>query len=773
MIFQGSQNLVGTGTVTLSNMNSDGGLVVPNAGDTLTILPGVTVQGSSGVVGSSGGGLIANQGTIAAQGGGSLTVQGFTNFTGGTLTGGTWEAVGGSTLRLLGANVVTDAATIVLDGVGSQLDSDSNSTNALAGLTAITASGGLSLQNGAGLSASSVSNAGALTIGTGSSFPVAGYTQTGGSTTLQGGSLGATTLSIQGGTLSGSGTVNGNLTNAAQVSPGSSSPGVLTINGNYTQTAAGALSLKVGGATAGTQFDQLNITGTASLNGTLNVSLIDGFGPSAEESFDVLNFASSTGNFATLNFPLIGGSPAFVTNSTPTSLNLVATTSAPDLAVSAITFTPNAGTIGQNITVNYTVNNLGTVASTTGSWTDSVYLSPVTTLDASALLLDRVTHTGDVAGLSSYSGSLPAPLPGLLAGSYHVIVVTDSALQVPDVNRTNNTGVTSVTLSVQEPLLTNGTALSGTIANGQDLYYRLNVTPGTNVKLDATFAVAAEAEFRLSFGALPTVNSSDQSSTNLSNLQPELVLPSGQGGAYYIWLHGREGAGAGQPFTLQSSLMTFAVSAVTPSSASNQGPVTMDVTGSGFTPQTTVSIQGSSGPAVNAQTVIFISANELYATFDLTTLPIGNYTVQTVDGGNTSTAPASFQVTAQALPSLRWILAINGQGIVFYTNPPHANAPQSYIPPLTFPLTQSGSSGGGGDNVVSGPARPFFAWVQVANLGTNDVDMPSFELIVTHVIGTGIYVQPAKTLAPGKNGILFNRLTPDPLSPGTNCGVRI
>ena len=389
------------------------------------------------------------------------------------------------------------------------------------------------------------------------------------------------------------------------------------------------------------------------------------------------------------------------------------------------------------------------------------------------LLLDRVTHTGDVAGLSSYSGSLPAPLPGLLAGSYHVIVVTDSALQVPDVNRTNNTGVTSVTLSVQEPLLTNGTALSGTIANGQDLYYRLNVTPGTNVKLDATFAVAAEAEFRLSFGALPTVNSSDQSSTNLSNLQPELVLPSGQGGAYYIWLHGREGAGAGQPFTLQSSLMTFAVSAVTPSSASNQGPVTMDVTGSGFTPQTTVSIQGSSGPAVNAQTVILISANELYATFDLTTFPIGNYTVHVIDGSNSSTAPGSFQVTAQALPSLRWILAINGQGVVFYTNPPHANAPQSYIPPLTFPLTQSGSSGGGGDNVVSGPAKPFTVYVQVANLGTNDVNIPSFEMIVTHVLTNGIYVQPAKTLAPGKTELLVAAPTPDPLSPGTECDVSL
>src|SRR5262249_19692738 len=67
-----------------------------------------------------------------------------------------------------------------------------------------------------------------------------GYTQTAGLTTI---SMGATLASaggvnIQGGTLAGSGTINGNVINSGQVNPGSS-PGILTINGNYTQTASG------------------------------------------------------------------------------------------------------------------------------------------------------------------------------------------------------------------------------------------------------------------------------------------------------------------------------------------------------------------------------------------------------------------------------------------------------------------------------------------------------------------------------------------------------
>ena len=55
--------------------------------------------------------------------------------------------------------------------------------------------------------------------------------------------------------------------------------GELSITGNYTQTAAGVFNLSLGGLGAGTQFSLLTVTGMASLNGTLNIGLINGFFP--------------------------------------------------------------------------------------------------------------------------------------------------------------------------------------------------------------------------------------------------------------------------------------------------------------------------------------------------------------------------------------------------------------------------------------------------------------------------------------------------------------
>jgi hypothetical protein len=55
------------------------------------------------------------------------------------------------------------------------------------------------------------------------------------------------------------------------------SPGILTIVGDYTQTSGGVLVVEIGGLNPGTDFDQLNITGQATLDGTLTVNLINGF----------------------------------------------------------------------------------------------------------------------------------------------------------------------------------------------------------------------------------------------------------------------------------------------------------------------------------------------------------------------------------------------------------------------------------------------------------------------------------------------------------------
>ena len=652
--FTGTQNLGGTGTVTLDNTDplNANDFVVPSTGDTVTIMPGITIQGNSGTVGSSGAGLITNKGTIEATGGGTLTVQGFTNFANGTLTGGAWEAVGNSTLRLVSAAIVTNGADILLDGAGSNIFTGSvGTTSALAGFITNLASGSFTIQNGASFSSSGAfSNAGTLTINSGSTFIIGGtsvYTQTGGTTILQSGTLGiaGNQVNIQGGILSGPGTINGSLTNGGAVDLGNS-PGTLIVNGNYSQTAAGALALKVGGAMAGSLFDRVDVTGAAALNGTLNVSLSNGFAPGLEEVFDVLNFAGSSGSFATFNSPLISGAPAFVTSATPTSVDLVGATTGPDLAVSNVAFTPAQALLGQNVTVTYTATNLGTVATTAGTWTDSLYLSTSTVADASAMLLGRVTHTGDLGSQKQYAGSLTAILPGATVGNYHVIVVIDSGLSAPDINRANNVAVAATALPVTAPLLTLGTPVTGTIANSQDLYYQLDLASAADVQITASYALADEANLYVRYGAIPDSSHFDQTATNPATAGAALTLAQPQGGVYYILVQGLQPAGSGQSFTLGANILGFTIGGVTPNRGSNSGQATITVVGSDFTPQTVIQLHSAGGTVRAASSVQLRTDTTLFATVNLVGLSPGTYDVQATDHNQTLTDPAAFTVVS-------------------------------------------------------------------------------------------------------------------------------
>src|SRR5438445_6233450 len=104
----------------------------------------------------------------------------------------------------------------------------------------------------------------------------------------------APTIDNEGGTISGTGTLKGTVINAGQVNPGGSElPGILTVTGDYTQTAAGVLNLEIGGPSVGNQYDRLAISGAATLDGTCNVSLINHFQPEpGRDAFRVLTCAT-------------------------------------------------------------------------------------------------------------------------------------------------------------------------------------------------------------------------------------------------------------------------------------------------------------------------------------------------------------------------------------------------------------------------------------------------------------------------------------------------
>jgi hypothetical protein len=107
---------------------------------------------------------------------------------------------------------------------------------------------------------------------------------------------GETLILETGATLVGSGTLSSNLVNGGTVSPGSS-PGIITVDGDYTQESEGVLEIELGGDVAGTGYDQLQATGEVNLAGFLNISLIDEFVPSEGDTFDIITSMSLTGTF--------------------------------------------------------------------------------------------------------------------------------------------------------------------------------------------------------------------------------------------------------------------------------------------------------------------------------------------------------------------------------------------------------------------------------------------------------------------------------------------
>jgi hypothetical protein len=138
-------------------------------------------------------------------------------------------------------------------------------------------------------------NTGTIEVHTGTLY-ISSLTQTSGSTLLTGGSLSGN-LTFTGGTLSGSGIINGAVINdGAIVSPGTS-PGLITINGSYTQTSAGTLTVELAGLAPGTSFDKLSVNGPVTLAGTLQVNLSSGFVPAPGDAFGILAYSSRTGTF--------------------------------------------------------------------------------------------------------------------------------------------------------------------------------------------------------------------------------------------------------------------------------------------------------------------------------------------------------------------------------------------------------------------------------------------------------------------------------------------
>jgi hypothetical protein len=142
---------------------------------------------------------------------------------------------------------------------------------------------------------------GTLSVASGQTFVFANtYAQSGGLTDIAAGGILQAAPTLTGGVLRGAGQITGNLTNdGGTVRPGTS-PGTLTVTGNYSQGASGTLETEIQGTTPGTQFDRLAVNGSATLDGTLAIVNAPAFTPELTDTFKILTAGSRSGEFATL-----------------------------------------------------------------------------------------------------------------------------------------------------------------------------------------------------------------------------------------------------------------------------------------------------------------------------------------------------------------------------------------------------------------------------------------------------------------------------------------
>jgi serralysin len=121
--------------------------------------------------------------------------------------------------------------------------------------------------------------------------------------------------------LTGEGMVSGNVTTPGRVDPGDG-VGSLIFNNNLTLTGSSVTVIELGGLVAGALYDVLAIDGQASLNGSLAVSLVNGFQPTAGDEFSIIAAGSALGTFSSQSLPTLGSGLGWHTSYLPTGVKL-------------------------------------------------------------------------------------------------------------------------------------------------------------------------------------------------------------------------------------------------------------------------------------------------------------------------------------------------------------------------------------------------------------------------------------------------------------------
>ncbi|CAN5499974.1 hypothetical protein BH11PSE7_BH11PSE7_05310 [soil metagenome] len=305
--FTGSYNNTGVlevgGTM---NFNTGSGVTIPTlvltgilgGNDAVTVTTAATLGGNI----TTGAGVFKIAGGATATMASGLAVDTRTLRNDGTLT------LTGGTLMLVGQATLSNAG--VLNHGGNSDVQDFSDTFAGTVSNEPGSVYNFSSTTGIGIEPQFVNKVGAqVNVLSGQMVFEAGITQSGTVNVAGGATLatgpGVTLNNLAGGLITGSGTIDvsgGGLYNYGTVAPGTAGAlGTLNLKGGYFQQSGGTLLIRAGSATTS---DKLNITGGATLDGTLTVGTFGGYTVGVGASYTALSSSIGySGTFTVINSP--------------------------------------------------------------------------------------------------------------------------------------------------------------------------------------------------------------------------------------------------------------------------------------------------------------------------------------------------------------------------------------------------------------------------------------------------------------------------------------
>jgi autotransporter-associated beta strand protein len=454
------------GTVQLHSITATSPVVVGIGGGTIALQSAGSISNSSGnslnfdnvfalngpvTLGGSDDVVFNPSAQITGIGGVSIVTSGIVVFlaantySGDTTVAGTLAVVAnaipsGSAVTVNGQLVVGGSSTIgSLAGAGTVTANTDPVSLTLGGDNTSTVFSGV-VQNGTAFPTPTVS-----LIKTGSgTFTLSGTNTYTGATTVNAGRLDVTgsivsaTTVNSGATLGGTGSINNSVTvNAGGTLAPGVSAGVLS-TGNLTFAATSTLAVELNGTTAGTQYDQVQVTGAANLgSAAVNVSL--GYPAAVNDAFTIL---TSTGTV----------SGTFGSITTPAGYSVSATYLADSivLTVTGVPTVPGAPTVG---------------TATAGDAQISVAFTPPASDGGSAIL----DYTATCGAQSATGTSPPIVVTGLANGTaYTCTVVARNAVGTGPASAASNsaTPTAAATTSFSGPSATGSGTITASFTGG-------------------------------------------------------------------------------------------------------------------------------------------------------------------------------------------------------------------------------------------------------------------------------------------------------------------